>query len=325
MPPFEELTPPPPPVLLSLATSRFVLHLIMPTSLPAPCIDIAHKHACICKNSEDGKAVAAHRARLPLSFFHQIPSPPCHQPGERERTGLKRPPFPSGEGGPRNSGGGGTGDDCPPSPGAPAVGLYQGDNARSYGTSPAGETSGGLEQEEVAGGGKETKRAEGEASGAGAVSGTLCVWRHCVVKGRAAAAAAAEGLHTCDVAVVVEWDDEAGGQVRRGRDLGCGCFRRHPAYLSAPSFRHDVSSGSLLLATVVAPRPPHLAAPAVFARPHLFCLGSYKWLAESHARRCFSVGPQCAQRAPAQIIIVFHGSIVLDVYRPCLLWLTSGF
>lgn len=183
-------------------------------------------------------AVAAHRARLPLSFFHQIPSPPCHQPSRpalptttAETAGATsnnnasewpdlNPPLLSGEGGPRDGGGAGGGDNWPPPPGTPAAGLYQGDNIHSDGRPPA-EKAGGLAQAKAAAGGKGTDRkAMDEGSGARADFGTVCVWRRCRVKGRAAA----EERHASDVAVVVEWDDEAGGQVRR-EDSGSFCFR----------------------------------------------------------------------------------------------------
>lgn len=178
-------------------------------------------------------AVAAHRTRLPLSFFHQIPSPPCQQSaqpalptipkstvgatgnnaGEHEGPDLK-PPLLSGEGGPRDGGGAGAGGNWPPFPGTSAVGLYQGDdssnaNVHCDGGSPGGG-AGGLEQEEAAGG-EGAKRTGDEGSGAGTDSGTFCMWRRCLVK----ELAAAEVRHTGDVAVVVEWDDEVGGQVRR--------------------------------------------------------------------------------------------------------------
>lgn len=176
-------------------------------------------------------AVAAHRARLPLSFFHQIPSPPCHQPSRpalpttpaatvgaatsnnaSERRDLN-PALLPGEGDPRYGGGAGGGANWPPSPGTSAVGLYQGDGTHAGGRLPA-ENTGGLEQGEATRG-KGTERKRGKGSGAGVDLGTVCVWKRCRVKGRAAV----EERHAGDAAVVVEWDDEVGGQVRR-EDFG---------------------------------------------------------------------------------------------------------
>lgn len=177
-------------------------------------------------------AVAAHHARLPLSFFHQIPSPPCHQPdppalpetktatatagapsnnaAERERPDLK-PPLLCGEGGAIYGGCAGVGGHRLPPPGASAVGLYQGDNTFDISAHTGRRSPGGKGREsehEEAAGGKELRRIRDNASGARTDGGTFCRWRRCLVKRRAAA-------EVRDAAVVVEWDDEAGGQVRR--------------------------------------------------------------------------------------------------------------
>lgn len=223
--------PVPSAILFSLVISRGVVRSDASTA-SSSVLSCAHTHARILKNSEDGVAVAAHRARLPLSFFHRIPSPPCHQPSRptqpkttaeiavatsnnaSERPELKPPILPE-EGGSRSGG-----DSWPPSPGTSAAGLYQGDNLHADG-STSWEMTGSFGQGEDAGG-KGTKRAEDEGRGAGIDSGNVCIWRRCRVKGPAAT----EERHTGDVVVVVEWDDEVGGQVRRedSGDFGGVCY-----------------------------------------------------------------------------------------------------
>lgn len=89
------------------------------------------------------------------------------------------------------------------------MGLCQGDrNVDPEGRSP-GEQAGGLEQGEPAGG-EGMKRMGDDERGWGTDSGKPCVWRRCLVKERTAT----EGPQASDVAVVVEWNDEVGGQVR---------------------------------------------------------------------------------------------------------------
>lgn len=86
-------------------------------------------------------------------------------------------------------------------------------------------------QEEAARG-EGTKRTGDEGSGAEADSGTVCVWRRCRVKGRAAT----EERHANDDAVVVEWDDEVGGQVRREDS---GVFFLFQCHLPSVSIAHQ--------------------------------------------------------------------------------------
>lgn len=171
-------------------------------------------------------AVAAHRARLPLYFFHQIPSPPCHQRprtaqltatvetaeatsnNANEGSADPKAPLLSAEGGPRGDGGARGGDSWPPSAGTSAAGLHQRDNILSDGGTPA-EKAEGLGPGETTGG-RGMKRIGDDGGGTGTDNGNVCVWRRCRVKD----SAAAEKGRTGDVAVVVEWDDEVGGQVR---------------------------------------------------------------------------------------------------------------
>lgn len=151
--------------------------------------------------------MASNRPRLPLSFFHQVPSPPCFTPAKvpsRAKPPLVRIGTVLSADDCEGFGDGVTAeDDGWLVPGASAIGLHQDDEDAKGGGGRVGRTR-AAEAESLP---------EGEegAQGAGkrGASGRFCVWRHCVVKGREEAEGGATGG-----GVVVEWDDAAGGQVR---------------------------------------------------------------------------------------------------------------
>ena len=244
-----------------------LLSVVPPPVAPRPA---CHNCNCISKNSEDGMAVASHRARLPLSFFHQVPSPRCfHVPGppamkatmvttatsatpvggassrsssssssnnnhtnvetetpsssEPTEQPLRTGTLPSGSehdgaGSPIGGGSGGGGEGSWAFPGASAVGLFQGEgNARSASGGPV--EAEGVKHEKAGGGEGAGSRLDVGGGTGGGRGGGVCVWRRCVVKRREEAAsttaAAAAGEPANGFSVVVEWDDEAGGEVRR--------------------------------------------------------------------------------------------------------------
>lgn len=154
------------------------------------------------KNSEDGRAVVSHRARLPLAFFHEIPTPlsslvratrttPANQP-EEIRSSANDARFPVS---------GAQGDDLA---GASAVGLCRDDGGTLTGVNPnqdgaaIGSGRGGISE-----GGLQRPGGGGEVGGTGIGEGSYglgCgtyVWRRCLVKQR----------DPSSDAVVVEWDE----------------------------------------------------------------------------------------------------------------------
>ncbi|CAM9230557.1 unnamed protein product, partial [Ectocarpus fasciculatus] len=167
-----------------------------------PCWELNELMRDWLENTEDGRAVASHRARLPLSFFHQIPSPRCRPAAAKPVTtitadenagaAVAEPPpghEPAREGTDLPAADCGAPDDDAGLvvPGVSAVGLYQGGN----GWGPHDRTG---------------DQGAGGVPGAGHGSGGVFLWRRCVVKrrGEGAPESTESGL------IDVEWDDAAG-------------------------------------------------------------------------------------------------------------------